>query len=90
MSSSFVDSNLFSEVKSLLAHTLGLQQAPASWGDDMALVGHLPDLDSMNIVNLVAALEEHFGIEFEDEEMTMSTFGKLKTLVETVHGKLPA
>lgn len=90
MSSSFVDSNLFSEVKSLLAYTLGLQQVPVNWDDDMALVGHLPDLDSMNIVNLVAALEEHFGIEFTDEDMTMSTFGKLKTLIETVHGKLSA
>jgi acyl carrier protein len=90
MTSLFVDPNLFSEVKSLLAYTLGLQQVPASWGNDMALVGHLPDLDSMNIVNLVAALEEHFGIEFTDDDMTMSTFGALKTLVETVHSKLSA
>lgn len=86
----FVDPNLISVVKSLIAHTLGLQQAPNSWPDDMALVGHLPDLDSMGIVNLVAALEEHFGIEFGDEDMTMATFGTLPALVEAVHGKISA
>lgn len=90
MTSSFVDPNLVSEVKTLLAHSIGYQQVPAAWDDSMALIGHLPELDSMNIVNLVAALEEHFGIAFSDEDMTMSTFGNLMSLVETISAKMSA
>lgn len=44
------------------------------------------DWDSMQRLNLVLALEEHFGVEFTPEEIE-----KMKTLVEyaaTIDGKL--
>jgi len=88
MTASFALSNTTNELKSLLAHTLGMPQVPPSWTDDMPLFGNIPDLDSMTIVALVTAIEEHFAIEFIDEDMTMDTFVSLTKLAMVVHGKL--
>jgi acyl carrier protein len=45
------------------------------------LLGAVPELDSITVVNLIAAVEEHFGITVAADEIGASTF-------ET-HGSLP-
>lgn len=88
MTASFALASTSNELKSLLAHTLGMPQVPPSWTDDMPLFGNIPDLDSMAIVSLVTAIEEHFAVEFVDEDMTMDTFASLTKLAKVVHAKL--
>lgn len=40
-------------------------------------------LDSLDIADILAAIEEEFGFEFEDEEMySISTVEDLKNLIE--------
>ena len=56
----------------------------------MPLFGNIPDLDSMVIVSLVTAIEEHFAVVFVDEDMTMDTFASLTKLAKVVHDKLSA
>lgn len=88
MTASFARINTSSELKSLLAHTLGMSEVPPSWTDDMPLFGNIPDLDSMAIVGLITAIEEHFAVEFVNEDMTMDTFANLANLAAIVQGKL--
>ena len=78
------------EVRTILTDTLGLGSAGAELGNDSPLLGSLPELDSMAVVNLIAALEEHFGIRVEDDEISASTFATLGSLAAFVQEKLPA
>lgn len=76
------------EVRTILADTLGV--AGAGLNEDSALLGSLPELDSMAVVNLIAALEEHFGIRVEDDEISAATFATLGSLSTFVQDKLAA
>jgi len=60
------------------------------FGYETPLFGSLPELDSMAVVNVVTALEEHFGFEIEDDEITAETFETLGSLSAFVAGKLDA
>lgn len=76
------------DVKEVLAHTLGVADRVDSLDADTALFGSLPELDSMAVVELVAALEDRFGILVEDDEVTADVFDTLGSLSEFVEGKI--
>lgn len=80
--------NARAEVLKVLDETLSLKGRAAGFGDDVALLGALPELDSMAVVSLITALEERFGFTVEDDEIGGSTFATVGTLVEFVQGKL--
>jgi acyl carrier protein len=52
------------------------------------LLGAVPELDSIAVVNLITALEEHFGIAVADDEIGASTFESLGSLAEFIERKL--
>jgi acyl carrier protein len=76
------------EVKNILGDVLSLGDAKNSLKENSALLGSIPELDSMAVVNVIAALEEHFGIVVEDDEISASTFETLGSLAAFVAGKL--
>lgn len=76
------------QVKSILADTLSLGSRGAALTADTGLLGNLPELDSMAVINLITAMEEHFGIMFEDDEITAGTFQSVGTLSALVDRKL--
>ena len=78
------------EVRDILTDVLSLGEAGKMLAADSALLGSLPELDSMAVVNLLAALEEHFGIRVEDDEISASTFATLGSLAAFVQDKLAA
>ncbi|HEU4371926.1 MAG TPA: phosphopantetheine-binding protein, partial [Telluria sp.] len=53
-----------------------------------ALLGSIPELDSMAVVNLITALEEQFGISVDDDEISATTFETLGSLTAFVQQKL--
>ena len=55
---------------------------------DTALLGNLPELDSMAVVSIITALEEHYGFAVADDEISADTFSTLGSLAEFVEGKL--
>jgi acyl carrier protein len=72
------------QVCQILRSTLSLGQMPLN-GDTM-LLGSLPELDSMAVANLILALEEHFGFEIQDDEISarhFATVGSLSSFVNT-------
>ncbi len=76
------------EVKNIVADVLSLGDARATLTADSGLLGSIPELDSMAVVNLITALEEHFGITVDDDEIGASTFETLGTLAHFVEQKL--
>ena len=77
-------------VRDLLAHTLQLGDRSAALQRDTALLGNLPELDSMAVVHVLAAIEEHFGISVEDDEVSADTFATFGGLADFVESKLAA
>ncbi|HEX7987020.1 MAG TPA: acyl carrier protein [Duganella sp.] len=76
------------KVCDVLRTTLGLGRTPLDAGT--ALLGSLPELDSMAVVNLLLALEEHFGITVHDDEIGARHFATVGTLADFVRAKLAA
>jgi acyl carrier protein len=80
-------STLLDEVKAVLVDTLSIQDRAGSISADTELLGNLPELDSMAVLELVASLEERFGITVDDEDVTAEVFETLATLTAFVAEK---
>jgi acyl carrier protein len=79
------------EVKTILADTLSLAPGAAdALTADSALMGSIPELDSMAVVQLIATLEEQFGFAIDDDEIDASTFATVGSLAAFVQHKLTA
>ena len=78
------------DLKTILADVLGLPDGGAALTADSALLGSIPELDSMAVVNLLTALEEHFGLVVDDDAISAATFATLGTLDEFVQQQLAA
>lgn len=76
------------DVKQILTDVLSLGDQGATLTAQSPLLGSIPELDSMAVVNLITALEEHFGIAVEDDEISASTFETLGSLSDFVANKL--
>jgi acyl carrier protein len=75
------------EVKTILIDVLNLGDAGQALEADSPLLGSLPELDSMAVVTLIGALEEHFGIVVDDDDISASTFETLGSLAAFVAQK---
>jgi acyl carrier protein len=72
------------EVKTLLIDVLNLGPSGQALNADSPLLGSLPELDSMAVVTLIGALDEHFGIAIDDDDISASTFATLGSLARFV------
>jgi len=68
------------EVKTIVIDVLSLGDAGQRLEAGSPLLGALPELDSMAVVSLIGALEEHFGITVGDDDISASTFETLGSL----------
>jgi acyl carrier protein len=76
------------EVLAILDEVLSLNGRAASFELDTALLGAVPELDSMAVVGVINMLEERFGFIVEDDEIDGTAFATVGSLVEFVEGKL--
>jgi acyl carrier protein len=76
------------EVKNVLSDVLNLENRRDALGEDSPLLGSIPELDSMAVVNVITALEDHFGIVVDDDEINASTFETLGDLTRFVERKV--
>lgn len=75
------------QVKTLLDEALELNGRAASFDRDTGLLGHLPELDSMAIANLIAALEDDFNIHIDDDDISAETFESVGSLIDFIEEK---
>jgi acyl carrier protein len=81
-------STTLNDVKNVLITALGIKENAASLGPSTPLLGSLPELDSMGVLQLVHALEDHFQITIQDDEITEELFETLGTVANFVEAKL--
>lgn len=54
------------------------------------LLGEIPELDSMAVISVITALEEQFGVMFDDDEIGADTFETVGSLIQLVSTKTGA
>lgn len=79
---------LLDEVKSVVGRTLQLGSRVQAMDESSALLGAIPELDSIAVVNVITALEEHFDITVADDEIGAAAFETLGSLTRFVEDKL--
>jgi acyl carrier protein len=78
------------EVVSVLTQILNLGPRSAQFDASTPLLGAIPELDSMAVVSVITALEDHFGIEIADDDVSADTFSSVGSLADFVREKLRA
>lgn len=76
------------EVVQILRDVLRLGPRADTLGASSPLLGGLPEFDSMAVVSVVAALEEFYGVSFDDDEIRGETFETVGALAEVVRNKI--
>ena len=76
------------DVKAVVVETLGVEDRADAIDATTPLLGSLPELDSMAVLELVYALEQRFRIEFGGEDVTADAFETLASLTAIVEDKL--
>ncbi|MYM67258.1 acyl carrier protein [Pseudoduganella sp. FT55W] len=74
------------EVCQILRATLGLGRQPLN--EDTPLLGAMPELDSMAVASLIVALEQHYGFEVRDDEISARHFATAGSLARFVADKM--
>lgn len=76
------------QVRAILKDTLQLGNRAERLDAGSALLGALPELDSMAVVSVITAIEDRFGVVVEDDEISADTFATFGTLVQYVQDKV--
>lgn len=76
------------DVLNVLDSVMNLQGRSASYQRQTALLGAIPELDSMAVLGIITTLEERFGFTINDDEIDSSVFATLGSLTDFVTAKL--
>ena len=79
---------LVDDVIKILSNTLQLGESAAKLNSDSQLLGAIPEFDSMAVVTVLTAMEEHFDIVVDDDEIDAETFETIGNLTEFVSSKV--
>ena len=77
-------------VKMVVGNALQLGARMQAMDASTPLLGAIPELDSMAVVNVITALEEHFDISIADDEIGAATFATLGSLSDFIGQKRAA
>jgi acyl carrier protein len=89
MASSHPDTEAnFENVKAVVVATLGIKDRADDLVPESELLGNLPELDSLAVVELLIALQNRFGIEIEDNEILGEVFETLGQLTAFIDSKV--
>lgn len=78
------------QVKQVIVQALELEIEPEEIPEDELLLGAGAGEDSIVMLQLVMALETHFAIDVEDDELRAEQFVSARSIAEFVRGKIPA
>jgi len=78
----------FERVVSILRDTLQLGDKASALRPDSALLGGMPEFDSMAVVTVVTMIEDELGIAIDDDELSAETFATVGGLAEFLDRKL--
>jgi len=74
-------------VRSALRDSLQIGTRANALRPSSRLLGAIPELDSMAVATLLAALEERFDITLDDEDVSAAHFKSFKSLCDLIDDK---
>jgi acyl carrier protein len=77
-------------VKRILRDALQLGDKADKLTESSALLGAIPELDSMAVVTVLTLIEDEFGVTVEDDDVSADTFATVGSLVQFVSEKAEA
>lgn len=77
-------------VRDVLVHVLEIEDRAEQIDADTPLLGELPELDSLAVVELAQALENRFDIVVDDEAFTGEVFATVGSLAAFVSAEIAA
>ena len=85
-----MNSEFATELLGVLSEALNIQDGLRGLNESSPLLGAIPELDSMAVVTVLAALEDHYGFVVDDDEINAQVFGTVGSLGNFVLSKLAA
>lgn len=79
---------MLEEVRAILGDSLQLGRRSEKLQADTPLMGNLPELDSLAVVNVIMAIEERFDVSIDDDELSADIFRDLGSLTDFVEQKV--
>ncbi len=76
------------QITALLGEILQLGDRTSTLLPSTALLGSLPELDSMAVATVIAGMEDRFDIIVDDDELSAEIFATVGSLAEFVDHKL--
>ena len=76
------------QVRAVLRDVLSLGDRVDRLSPGSALLGSVPELDSMAVVNVLTMIEDEFGISIADDEVSGDIFATLGDLAAFVDSKV--
>lgn len=77
----------FEQVRKIVAESLEVGDRLDHAGPEVALLGGIPEFDSMAVLNVITALETNLGITIEDDDISAEVFETLGSLASFVNVK---
>ena len=81
---------MINEVREILRNTLQLGDRADELTSESPLIGAIPEFDSMAVVTVLTMVEDEFGVDIDDDEVSAEIFETVGSLVEFVTLKTSA
>jgi acyl carrier protein len=72
------------EVRVVVAEVLGITDRAGTLTATTGLLGSMPELDSMAVAELLAAIEDRLGVDVDDADLTSAVFDTIGSLANFV------
>ena len=79
---------MIEDLNQLLDKTLNLNGRGLEFIESTKLLGELPELDSLAVRELLSAIEQHYKIHIEDDEIDGSVFETVGSLYKYIQHKV--
>jgi len=81
---------MLEDIKEILRNTLQLGERADQLTSESPLLGAVPEFDSMAVVTVLTMVEEEFGIEIDDDDVSADVFETVGSLTDFVAVRVKA